>query len=300
MFEKISKIIRTMGMFHGSRYILHLVGIKIFKFNLFEDFYHYKTYKYLKRMFKKSKKTNITLSKKNQNCTNKCWIMWWQGEENAPEIVKKCIDSIRKHITNFEIIVLTNENITKYVDLPERIWNLFNDNKIIFAHFSDIVRTYLLYFYGGLWIDATCFLTNTIPEPILKSDLFFFQDTIASVTFLPISNWFIFSQKPNNYILEKILYGLIHYWYNNNTVCDYFLYHTLFKYYVETDSKFRSIISDMPYYCNSEPHVLQKELFTTFDQKKWKLITSSSFCHKLTYKYTQENTANTFINYVLS
>lgn len=298
MINKIIDIIKPMGVFHGVRYIFHLLSIKLFKFNLFEDFYHYQTYKYLERTYKKANKFDINLTGKNIDGKNKCWIMWWQGESVAPEIVKKCIESIRKNVTNYEVVVLTNENIQNYVVLPERIWKMFNDKKIMFAHFSDIVRTYLLYFYGGLWIDATCFLTDKIPEAILQSDVFFFKDTIASVTFLPISNWFIYSKKSNNYVLEKILYGLLFYWYNNNTVCDYFIYHALFRYYVEKDSKFKALIERMPYYCNAEPHVLQKCLFESFNQEKWDLIISSSFCHKLTYKFTHVE-KNTFLNYVL-
>ena len=27
------------------------------------------------------------------------WVMWWQGEENAPDLVKMCINSINKQFT---------------------------------------------------------------------------------------------------------------------------------------------------------------------------------------------------------
>lgn len=299
MIRKIKNIIKTMGIYHGARYIFHIFKMKVFSFNLFEDFYHYQSYKYLEKFYRDFKSFNPKLSAKNLDFPKKCWIMWWQGEENAPEIVKRTLQSIRKNINEFEIILLTEENLLDYVDLPERIFKLFSTKRMSFAHFSDIVRTYLLYFYGGLWIDATCFLTDKVPNFILDSDLFFFQDTVASVTFLPISNWFIYSNNPNNYVLEKLLYGLIFYWNKKSTICDYFLYHVLFKYFMETDNKFKINVDKMPYYCNSEPHVLQKNLFTMFNQEKWNLFLSSSFCHKLTYKYTQEREKDTFIDYIL-
>lgn len=299
MWEKIKNIIKTMGLFHGTRYIFLNIGIKIFKFNLFEDLYHYQTYKYLKRIYKKISDKEIQLHGRYSVLPNKCWIMWWQGEENAPEIVKKCIASIKKNITNLEVIVLSKENINNYVDLPDRIWTLFDKKRMINAHFSDIVRTYLLYFYGGLWIDATCLLTDKVPEVVLKSELFFFQDTVASVTFLPISNWFIYARNPKNYVLKKLLFGLLFYWNKNNTVCDYFIYHALFKYFYESDNEFKKNAEKMPYFCNSEPHILQKNLFMKFDYEKWNLIKLSSFCHKLTYKYTQDEYNNTFLEHVL-
>lgn len=300
MLKKIINPLKTMGMYHGCRFIVHSLGIKLFKFNLFEDFYHYQSYKYLKKKYRKFDKWDVSLKEKNLELDSKCWIMWWQGENKAPEIVKKCITSIKKNSTNFEVILLSKENIRDYVELPDRIWNLFNKNKISFAHFSDIVRTYLLYFYGGLWIDATCLMTDNVPDSILESDIFFFQDTIASITFLPISNWFIYAKNPKNYVLKKLLYGLLFYWDKNSNVCDYFIYHTLFKYFFENDYEFKRIVETMPYFCNATPHVLQKNLFVKFDEKKWDLILSSSFCHKLTYKYKIEDLDNTFLNYVLS
>lgn len=300
MIKKIVKIIKTMGFAHGNRYIFYSISIRIFKFNLFEDLYHYQTYKYLKRLFRKFNSWDDFLPSKTNEFSNKCWIMWWQGESSAPEIVNKCISTIKEHTPNFDTIILTKENIDSFVVLPDRIWDLFNNKKISFAHFSDIVRTYLLYFYGGLWIDATCLLTDQIPDAILKSDLFFFQDTIASITFLPISNWFIYARKPKSYVLKQMLIGLLFYWEKNSIICDYFIYHALFKYFLENDSKFKSAVEMMPYYCNAAPHVLQKNLFMKFDNEKWNLILSSSFCHKLTYKYKQNQVDNTFLNYVLS
>lgn len=28
------------------------------------------------------------------------WMCWWQGEDNAPDLVKKCINSVRNNIDN--------------------------------------------------------------------------------------------------------------------------------------------------------------------------------------------------------
>ena len=33
----------------------------------------------------------------NPKLRNKIWICWWQGIDNAPEIVKACVDSIRSN-----------------------------------------------------------------------------------------------------------------------------------------------------------------------------------------------------------
>ena len=47
------------------------------------------------------------------------WICWWQGEEQAPELVKKCIQSIRKNAYHYNVVIITEENYRNYVSFPE-------------------------------------------------------------------------------------------------------------------------------------------------------------------------------------
>ena len=44
--------------------------------------------------------------KKNEK-SNKVWVCWLQGEENAPELIKKCISSIKENAVNREVIIFT-------------------------------------------------------------------------------------------------------------------------------------------------------------------------------------------------
>lgn len=37
------------------------------------------------------------------------WIFWWQGYDNAPGIVKKCINSARNNAGSHPVILLTKE-----------------------------------------------------------------------------------------------------------------------------------------------------------------------------------------------
>lgn len=38
--------------------------------------------------------------------SNKVWICWFQGMENAPAIVKKCYESVKKNLSDREIILI--------------------------------------------------------------------------------------------------------------------------------------------------------------------------------------------------
>ena len=53
--------------------------------------------------------------------SDKIWICWFKGMENAPEIVKKCYKSVVENNPDKEVIVLTTENIEQYISFPNYI-----------------------------------------------------------------------------------------------------------------------------------------------------------------------------------
>ncbi len=45
------------------------------------------------------------------------WILWLQGRENAPELVKRCLRSWEYHNPGWTIRVLDAETLPAYIDL---------------------------------------------------------------------------------------------------------------------------------------------------------------------------------------
>lgn len=89
------------------------------------------------------------------------WFMWLQGEGNMPDIVRLCYQSAKKHCAKGNVILLTKENLGKYVNLPSFIIQKHNEGKISTTHLSDIVRFYLLGTYGGGgWMPPYCSQDN--------------------------------------------------------------------------------------------------------------------------------------------
>ena len=88
------------------------------------------------------------------------WVCWFQGMEHAPEIVRICHTSLRRYITDREIIVLTDDNISQYVTFPEHIRMKYQKGLIPMAHYSDLLRLEVLTRYGGTWIDSTVLCTG--------------------------------------------------------------------------------------------------------------------------------------------
>ena len=49
------------------------------------------------------------------------WVCWFQGMEEAPELVKMCYKSLKKYNGYHDIFVLTDENIASYEKFPTYI-----------------------------------------------------------------------------------------------------------------------------------------------------------------------------------
>lgn len=87
---------------------------------------------------------------------------WFQGMENAPELVKRCYASVKRNMPNKEVIVITKENMDQYVDFPEHILGKWKKGLITDTKMSDFLRMELLIRYGGLWMVAPFYLANSV------------------------------------------------------------------------------------------------------------------------------------------
>ena len=97
----------------------------------------------------------------NKN-SKKIWCCWLQWENQAPDIVKLCINSIRKNAWNFEVVIIDNENYKQYVELPNFLLEKLKKWKISLTHFADVLRIKLLKEHGWIWADATMFISIPI------------------------------------------------------------------------------------------------------------------------------------------
>lgn len=175
------------------------------------------------------------------------WICWFQGMEKAPDLVKRCIESVQRYATNAEIVLLTDENIPQYLNLPEHIKKKYASGHISKAQYSDIVRTSLLYEYGGVWMDATVFMTKSLPESFYThefSSLRFERDENA----LSQGFWtayFLASRK--GCTLTKLVRDILYsYWLQHDTLIEYFLIDYSFLYARERYPLFHQLMNEQP------------------------------------------------------
>lgn len=237
---------------------------------------------FLKEEILKVEKEKIRFS--NGNKEYKIWQYWDTGIENAPDIVKACMASVEKYKGDIERILLTENTIKDYVKIPDYIYELKAKKVISPAHFSDILRTYLLYEHGGCWIDATVLLTAPLPDFIRWSELFVFQnDKENDADGLNMANYFI-SSKGKSIIIAKMKKFLDNYWKNNHRAINYFFYlhaFTLFTASSEENKKEWAEIFNFPYLVVQQ---MEKELMDKYTTKRFAELKSMSPIHKLSYK----------------
>lgn len=234
----------------------------------------------LKKKYSKFIQKDIVCDTENSDYVFTCWL---QGEENAPELVKKCIESMRKHFKDKNLVVITNDNLKDYTNLPDFIIEKWKKGIISNTHFSDILRTNLLINNGGLWLDSTVLCTGNLDKYIDKdTDFFVYKNEHRNCDSLCLSSWLIYSKK-NHPLLVNVQNLIFKYWEKKNKLIEYFLFHILFTI---VSGELKEEWEKIPFFSNIDPHVLWfYSFYEKFDKNRFKKIKEMSNFHKLSYKF---------------
>lgn len=215
------------------------------------------------------------------------WICWWQGIEQAPELVKVCIESIKRNAGNHRVIILTEDNYKEYVDIPDWVQMKKNKGIISNTHYSDILRLSLLAQHGGMWIDSTFFCTSPEIQKYFELPLWsikrpdYFHASIAAGYF---ANYSFACNSENRWIFNIILDFLLEYWKKNDTLTDYLF----LDYLIVLVQKHNAKIAEMFMHIepnNPECDELYKIMSEKFDEKKWNTLKKNTSLFKLSWKY---------------
>lgn len=242
--------------------------------------YQYKDYKKLYTKYKNVIDRGVEPSFR-KNDSNKVWVCWFQGYEYAPPLVKACINSMSRVMPEKEIIVLTENNYKKYVELPDYIEKKLKKGKIGMAHFSDLLRISLLAKWGGMWIDSTALCTDgEFFKYVSKQPLFVFKQLnlgIQGEAPIIASNWFISSENGNPIVVltRDLLYA---YWRDYDYAINYFIFHLFFS---MACRRYRNEWDNIPAFNNNSPHTLMFELKNDYASERWEQIMKMSGIHKL-------------------
>ena len=120
---------------------------------------------------------------------------WFSGDP-FPEDIEKCIESWRKHFPDYEIIQWNTSNFD--VNMSRYTSEAFSKRK--WAFLSDYARLWILYNYGGIYLDSDIEVFKSF-DPLLSNHAFTgfeSNDRIAA--------WIFGSEKGNSVIGELLDY----------------------------------------------------------------------------------------------
>lgn len=187
---------------------------------------HHRILKYLEPLFLDMFRSVPNKERVQESISNECpiWVLWWQGFENAPLIVQRCVESIKRNGGGHSLRLLSKDNLGEYIQLPDFIKQKVDNGAITLTHLSDIIRMALLAKYGGFWIDSTVFVT----KPIKGYDLPFYsiRQHCSNPRYVDNGNgWtaYFIATCPNSIVAETIYKFFLAYWRTHDVLIDYYL-----------------------------------------------------------------------------
>lgn len=176
------------------------------------------------------------------------WVCWWTGEETAPPLVKRCIQSIRENANGHPVHLITEGSYKQYLDVPEYILQKAENKKMCLAHLSDYIRLALLAKYGGLWLDATIYCTQPIPETLFKMPMFTCKGRTGDANYCSDYKWTVFCIGGyQGSVIFRMLRSLLEaYWKNNPVAIDYLFLDYTIKMIYSAHAKCRELIDGVP------------------------------------------------------
>lgn len=227
------------------------------------------------------KERGVDVINKDVRINQTVFTCWLQGVENAPIIVKRCIESLEK--LERPIVVITMKNIKNYLDIPQFILDKYERGIIGSAHFSDIIRVALLEKYGGTWVDSTVYIAEKVPEYMLDRFWLFKQSKQLKEVRMS-GNWWI-SAEQGNEIVKKMRIALYTYWRKENTSYHYYLFHVMWAKIIESSEQYRNVWNMMVSRYTDTSHSLMYKFSDKYNEQEWKWIKQTSPVFKCTYKF---------------
>ncbi|WP_173669181.1 capsular polysaccharide synthesis protein [Sharpea azabuensis] len=177
------------------------------------------------------------------------WICWLDGIENAPLLVQKCVSSVKKNAGNHPVNIITKDNYTEFVTLPEYIIEKKEKGLIGAAHFSDVLRVCLLAQYGGLWLDATIYCKGNLPDKYFENDFFTCKSEPGVIGCISKNQWttFCLGGTPNCIIFQVLRNFFFEYWKMEDCAIDYLFFDDAIEVARENLSEINYLIKAVPY-----------------------------------------------------
>jgi hypothetical protein len=229
------------------------------------------------------------------------WVCWWDGIAMMPPVVRACYNSLLKHSNGFKVTVIDKDNYSDFISIPDHVLEKVKNKTMTITHFSNIIRMFLLFKYGGLWFDATILVTGKIQ--LAKNPFFTIKREFGGDD-VPKRRWTgnCIGGVKNNSLFQFVCEFLCEYWKKYDEMIDYFLYDYSIATAYKSVPVIRDIIDNAP--LNPQDfYIIQDNLGNEYTPELFDSFTKGAILHKLTWKeHYPTVTANnklTFYGYIL-
>lgn len=203
---------------------------------------------------------------KKNDSKSPIWICWFDGIENAPPLVKRCVSSIKNSAGLHPVNLITWENVNEYVSLPDYIIEKVKNGMIGLAHFSDVLRVCLLAEYGGIWLDSTIYCNGILPDEYFNYSFFTCKSDERDIGCVSRNRWttFCLGGFKGNIFFQVLKDFFYTYWKEENQAIDYLFFDDVIELARENIPIVSKMINDVP-----NNNLYRNELIARFD-KVWK------------------------------
>lgn len=244
--------------------------------------------------------------------TSPIYVMWWTGEETMPPVVRLCYKNLCRNAKRHPIVLITKNNIyTLFPSIAQHIKEVeekYNERKICIQHFSDITRSLILDKIGGIWIDATVFVTPDWDENLVGKSFYSgrrsstFANSGKSITAGQWTSYFIASVKGNP-LINFMYNGLLEYYSRKGWISEYYTMDYLFTIGMSKSPIVRQIIESVPE-INANLFGLESLMHKPYNQAEYNsfLATAPFFKlnHRIEYHCYDDNGERTVFGYMTS
>jgi len=211
------------------------------------------------------------------------WYFWWDGKDNLPDVCLHCLKSIEMNCCERKVIFVDKNNYRDFVKIHPVIEKKFKEGIIPIQQFSDVLRVELLKTYGGLWLDATMFITSDLENEL--NSRFFTLKHGTQTRFVSNGRWSIscIGSEKAHPLFMFLSDAFKRYYSKYDRLVDYFLMDYLVDIAYENISSV-SIDIDSVAQNNPDIYFLQNNFYKKFDPVEFERITLDTKFFKLNWR----------------
>ena len=225
------------------------------------------------------------------------WVLWQQGEAQMPETVRASMKTIKDFAkrSGCEFHFLTDKNLYSYISIPKDIIEKNKNKQLSSAAFADIVRASLLFEHGGIWMDATLFVSPYATLEMFEGDFFSLnhppvhpEKIERTISDFKWAGYCLAGKKGKSYF--KHIRDIFIYFVRK---CPIFIDYLMMDYFIlseyELNDEFKNLVDELPVLAPAERvWFLRDHANDIFDENVWTEVLKTTPIMKTTYKINPE------------